>query len=186
MQTPYIKHCTLDLEIPPWKPDEFSEWFSLLVTWSLYALYVIWLSVLAVLSEAGSCVNCGRPSQTTGKNQHEALTTTQRSPDSLRDSNNSVFLLYTSVLKGCLEWRLRLNVHTKQLSNLVSLGVMMTPNYNVVLSRQRSFWKETFTEKCHRFLMNIMDRKQLCYRWFRNDILVGNKSCLQNWIFTIF
>lgn len=130
----------------PWNEiqNEFQAHWSLLIIWSLNVLCVIWPSALVVLSEAESCVNYGRPSQTTGKNQHEALTvtTTQRSP------KNSVFLLHTSVLKECLEQRLHFNVHTQQQRSshvrrpwLVTLGVMLTPNYSVVLSRQRSVWK---------------------------------------------
>lgn len=116
----------------------------------------------------------------------------------LGSPNNSVFLLDTSVFKGFLERRLHFNVRTQQLSNhgrqswLVARG----RDDDVIdddSKLQRGFVaskiflkKKPLTEKCHRFLPNITDTKQICDRWVRNDIWVGNKSCLQNWIFTIF
>lgn len=161
------------------------EWRTSPMFGSLYVSHVTWPPVLAVLSEAGPCVNYGRPSQTTGRNQHEALmvTTTQ----SGRVQRLSVSPSYLSVDRmfwgrGCVLMR------TQQLSSLdwSHWERWRLQATNVFFSRQRSFWTETFTEKCHRYLTNIMDTKQLCSRWVRNHVLLGNKSCLQNWIFTVF
>lgn len=114
---------------------------------------VIWPSVLALLSEAGSCANYGRPSQTTGKNQHEALTvtTTQRRPDS-ETPTTQYFSLSTSVLKGCLEWRLHFNVRTQQLSSHASEPLDSShwerrwpPTTTWFCHVHHLFWRETFT-----------------------------------------
>lgn len=117
----------------------------------------------------------------------------------LGSPNNSVFLLYTSVFKGFLERRLHFNVRTRQLSNhgRQSWPVARGRDDDVIdddsklrrgfVAAKIFFEKETFNwEVPPIFCRTSRTQTRFVTGGLEMTFWVGNNSCLQNWIFTIF